>query len=143
MKENLANQEAMLKALQVLTQKIAAMHGLRPTSKPYDKRGPRFGTTWITCVGCGQEGPCTNVGRSNPVPTSELVREIRSMTAVGSNARMVYLDVLIDGEPVDCLLYTGSEAKLAHTEPIGDRVAAESYPFANSGSEWNGYRGSR
>ena len=67
---------------------------------------------------CGQEGhfkrncPSANVGRSDPVPTSEPVRENRSVTAVGPNARRVYLEVLIDGEPVDCLLDTGSEVTL-------------------------------
>ena len=34
------------------------------------------------------------------------------MTAVGPNARTVYLEILIDGEPIDCLLDTGSEVTL-------------------------------
>ena len=119
-KEALANQGAMFKALQDLTQKVAAMNGHLPASesKPYDKRGPRFGTTRITCFGCSQEGhfkrncPSANVERSDPVPTSKPVRENRSVTAVGPNARRLYLEVLIDGEPVDCLLDTGSEVTL-------------------------------
>ena len=100
-KEALANQGAMLKALQALTQKVAAMHGHRPTSdsKPYENRGPRFGTTRIICFDCGQEGhfkrncPSASVGRSDPVLTPEPDRENLSVTAVGPNARWVYLDI--------------------------------------------------
>ena len=53
------------------------------------------------------------------------------MTAVGPDARSVYLEVMIDGEPVDCLFDTGSEVTL-----IPSLLVTE---FANSGSEWDGY----
>ena len=42
----------------------------------------------------------------------EPVRENRTVNAVGPNARRVYLEIIVDGEPIDCLLDTGSEVTL-------------------------------
>ena len=116
MKEELVNQDAMLRALQDLTQNISAMNERLPTSdsKPRDKGGPRLGTARITCFDCGQESrfkrtcPSAKVGRPDPAPALEPVRENRSVTAVVQNSRRIYLEILIDGELVDCLLDTGS-----------------------------------
>ena len=45
---------------------------------------------------------------SNPAA----VRKNNSVRFRGEEFRSVYLEVLVDGHPVDCLLHTGSEATL-------------------------------
>ena len=116
-KEALTNQSLTLSALQEWTKKIAAMNNQQPTAsfRSSSKVVPRPGTT---CFGCGLEGhfkrncPVAKAGNMDPIPVLEPVRENRTVNAVGPNARRVYLEIVVDGEPIDCLLDTGSEVTL-------------------------------
>ena len=56
---------------------------------------------------------CDQVRLQKPSnPCVSFVENANSVRANGKNSRKVYLEVLVDGEPVDCLLDTGSEVTL-------------------------------
>ena len=116
-KEALTNQSLMLSALQELTKKIAALDNQQPTAS-FRSSGKLVPRPETTCFGCGLEGhfkrncPVAKAGNLGPTPVLGPVRENRTVNAVKPNAHRLYLEIVVDGEPTDCLLDTGSEVTL-------------------------------
>ena len=123
----LTNQSLMLCALRELTKKVAALNNQQPTTsfRSSDKVVSRTGTT---CFGYGLEGhfkrncPVAKAGNLGPIFVLEPVRENRTVNAVEPNARRVYFEIVVDGEPIDCLLDTGSEVTLIPARLVTEKV---------------------
>ena len=66
---------------------------------------------------CGREGNFA-INCNQPPPSKSMdfpqvpVERANCVQAVGRNLRKVYLEVLVDGQRVDCLLDTGSEVTI-------------------------------
>ena len=110
----------------------------RREGRPYGQGGPTKSrdTRDQRCFYCGREGhfPEIAIRSSSQGHRDPLDPRSRALTAYGKNPRKVYLEVLVDDEPVDCLQNTGSEVtiiprSLVHELP--KRPIVSQIPAAN------------